>query len=49
MAMRKIPVKTKKTGKTGEDKSDTKLIIVLGSALILAFLIIVAIALTSFN
>ena len=49
MARRKNPVKNPKPDKRNGDQSDTKLIIVLVSAMILAILVIVAIVMTSYT
>lgn len=49
MTRRKNPVKNRKPEKNSGDQSDTKLIVVLVSAMILAILIIVAIVMTSYT
>jgi hypothetical protein len=47
MAIKKNQIRDRKTGKSGDDGSDTRLVIVLVSALLLAILIIAAIMWTS--
>jgi hypothetical protein len=47
MAAKTKQIRDRKTGKSGDSGSDTRLIIVLVSALLLAILIIAAIMLTS--